>query len=96
MKNSKIWVCISGEYSPSMAEPNTTTEKIFLSANEASTYISQWADNEAWERGVNMANAETKGYHFSVNTFSAAVYDEEDMSYKFCVANPIDYAELTR
>ena len=96
MKGSKIWVCISGEYNPSMTEPKTTTEKTFLSADEASQYITQWADNAAWERGVNMANAETKGYHFSVNTFSAAVYDEEDMSYEFCVAHPIDYAELTR
>ena len=87
MKSSKIWVCISGEYSPSMAEPKTTTEKKFLNADEASQYISQWADNAAWERGVNI---------FSVNTFSATVYDEDDMSYEFCVAHPIDYAELTR
>ena len=96
MKSSKIWVCISGEYSPSMAEPKTTTEKKFLNADEASQYISQWADNAAWERGVNMATAESKGYIFSVNTFSATVYDEDDMSYEFCVAHPIDYAELTR
>ena len=96
MKSSKIWVCISGEYNLSMAKPNTATEKVFLNADEASQYIRQWADNAAWERGVNMATSEAKGYHFSVNRFSAAVYDEEDMSYKFCVAHPIDYAELTR
>lgn len=96
MKNRKIWVCIGGEYSFSMLEPKTTIEKTFLTADEASQYICQWADNAAWERGVNIATAEEKGFHFSVNTFSATVYDEEDMSYEFCVAHPIDYAELTR
>lgn len=95
MKGSKIWVCISGEYSFSMLEPKITTEKAFLNADETYQYIRQWVDNAAWERGVNMATAEAKGYHFSVNTFSAAVYDEEDMSFEFCVAHPINYAELT-
>lgn len=96
MKKGTIWVCISGEYSFSMLEPKTTTEKTFLTADETSEYIYQWADNAARDRGVNIATAEAKGYHFSVNAFSATVYDEEDMSYEFCVAHPIDYAELTR